>query len=188
MFNPVIIENFIDKDVVEKILYFAKSTNGWEATSKNDYWDKRSLNDLNIFNNYSQEIGKELYEIRTKIAEAIKTSYDIKEIHPDILQLVRWHDGMEMGVHSDDMENTPAHEQLGYRDFGAIIYLNDDYTGGHTFYPEQDYEIIPKSGSLAIHPGDINHMHGVTKIIGNTRYTIASFWTKDAGKANDWKP
>jgi hypothetical protein len=37
-------------------------------------------------------------------------------------------------------------------------------------------QITPEMGKLAVHPGDVDHLHGVTKIEENVRYTIAFFW------------
>ena len=37
-----------------------------------------------------------------------------------------------------------------------------------------------------MHPGDPEHLHGVTKIEGGMRYTIASFWTYEKERSHDW--
>jgi hypothetical protein len=77
---------------------------------------------------------------------------------------------------------------VGYehRAYGSIIYLNDTYEGGHTYYKNFNHEVTPKAGALAVHPGDSEHLHGVTEIKDGMRYTIASFWTLDKGKSHDW--
>lgn len=38
----------------------------------------------------------------------------------------------------------------GQRTHTAIIYLNDDYTGGETRFPELDFQVNPKKGMLCI--------------------------------------
>ena len=92
----------------------------------------------------------------------------------------------EQPAHADDMTNYEGMEWFHHRHYGAILYLNDDYKGGHTFYPQHNFEIIPKAGTLALHPGDTNHLHGVTKIKNSKRYTIASFWTREKKYSDGW--
>jgi hypothetical protein len=92
---------------------------------------------------------------------------------------------MSQPPHADDMTDTNI-SGFEHRSFGSIIYLNNDYLGGHTYYPNFDIEIIPEAGKLAVHPGDPNHLHGVTKIENGIRYTVASFWTTEKEKGNDW--
>lgn len=187
MFNAKIIKDFISKEEAEEIVYIAKTIDPWE-NSVSSFWDNRVLNASTIHRNYNNTLGEYLYGLRTKIGEAIQEQYGIDEpVYPDLLQICRWFPGMEQQPHADDMSNVegadPWHR---HREFGAIIYLNDDYTGGHTYYPQHDIEIVPEVGTLAIHPGDPSHLHGVTKMDGNIRYTIASFWSRDEKFLDRW--
>jgi hypothetical protein len=117
------------------------------------------------------------------VKDFITKEYNLEEdIIPDIVSLCRWFPGMEQPPHADDMTNSDV-KGFEHRVFGAIIYLNDNYEGGKTFYPGHGIEITPKAGLLAVHPGDPEHLHGVTKIEGTVRYTIASFWTYDTTKS-----
>lgn len=183
--KAVVIDNFLSIEEVEKIISFAKLSNDWERAD--GIWNKRSLTARNIYNSGNIEIGKLLYSIRDRIRNQIKISYGLDDIYPDLIQIVRWFDGQEQPPHADDMKNAgPGHDWFHHRDFGSIIYLNDEYSGGKTYYPQHDFSIDPVPGRLAIHPGDSNHLHGVTKISGGTRYTIASFWTKDKEYNDNW--
>ena len=62
---------------------------------------------------------------------------------------------------------------------GAIIYLNSDFEGGELYYPNLDIVVKPEPGLLAIHPGTLKYLHGVKPVIGNTRYTLTSFFKYD---------
>ena len=85
---------------------------------------------------------------------------------------------------SDSIED--GSEWFHHREFGAVVYLNDDFESGYTYYPNFDVEIKPKAGTLVLHPGDEIHRHGVRGSRGGNRYTISSFWTKDATYSDDW--
>lgn len=186
MFNVRSIDNFLSKEENDKLLQFAKNSNDWENIG-NPFWDGRCLTAQRIYNEQDKEIGKLLYDIRCRIEQAIKKAYEIDEVYADLTQIIRWFDGMEQAIHADDMTQAgPGHDWFHHRHYGTIIYLNDDYEGGKTFYPQHNFEITPKAGMLAIHPGDTEHYHGVTKISGGNRYTVAAFWTRDKGYHDGW--
>jgi hypothetical protein len=189
MFNAKVVKDFISRDEAAKIIEAATAIDPWDSSGTNSYWDNRNLNAVNIYNIHNPELGKLLYDIRIRVGESIKNLYSLdQEIYPDLFQVVRWYDGQEMGVHADDMTNVDSDDLdwFEHRHYGAVIYLNDDYSGGNTYYPEHGVEIKPEVGTLAIHPGDPEHAHGVSKIVGNTRYTLASFWTLDKEYFDGW--
>jgi hypothetical protein len=190
MFNAKTVQNFITAEEASTIIDFVKSIEPWEDGGS-DFWNNRSLNAINIYRDMSPEIGKILYDIRQKLGEEIKSLYGLPEVYPDLFQVVRWFPGMEQSPHADDMTDAMEHEKhlvewFSHREYGAIIYLNDNYFGGHTYYPNQGFDIAPEVGKLAVHPGDPEHLHGVTKIEGNVRYTLASFWTRDKEYFDGW--
>jgi len=186
LFKAKTFENFISKDEVETILSFAKTKETWEDSGP--FWTNRTLNLEFLFKNGDTEIAIILNNIRKKIKETIELEYgNGKEVYADLIQLVRWFPGMEQHPHADDMKNVEdSPEWFHHRDFGSIIYLNNDYEGGITFYPEYEIGILPKVGMLAVHPGDSDHLHGVTRIENVNRYTIASFWTFDKTYEHDY--
>ena len=185
MFNAKTIDNFISADEASQILNFVKGVEDWEAGGS-EFWDNRCLNGFNIHSK-NPEVGSLLFNIRERMKEVIPSLYGLDvPVYPDLTQVVRWFPGMEQPAHCDDMTYVDGHDWFHHRHYGAIIYLNDDYEGGHTFYPDYDVSVTPQSGRLAIHPGDKNHFHGVSKIEKNIRYTIASFWTLDKEYFDGW--
>lgn len=190
MFDAKTVENFVGQEEIDKILALVKTIEPWE-NGGSDFWDNRSLNAINIYLNNDKEVGKILYDIRQRLGIEIQKLYGVEQVYPDLFQVVRWFPGMHQPPHADDMtdaadERKAEVEWFNHRHYGAIIYLNDDYTGGQTFYPNHDVAITPKAGMLAVHPGDPNHLHGVTEIGGTIRYTLASFWTRDIEFFDGW--
>jgi len=171
-------KNFISKIEVEKIVKYLKETDGW-SKGGDDYWDGRCLYIEAIEADGRSDIYKLLFEIKNRIALEIQSFY-VKEAFPDLINFVRWPEGIEQPPHCDDMSDSgPERSWFNHREWGAIIYLNNDFVGGKTYYPNFGFEADLEPGMLVIHPGNQEYLHGITKVFHGTRYTIASFWTTD---------
>jgi len=185
MFNAKVIENFVSKEDCEYLVNIIKEFSLWESGGS-EFWDNRVINYNKML--YSDKYAAVIMlDANIRCGQKIKEEYNLDiPVYSDTLQIVRWFPGMEQPPHADDMSNTDI-TGFDHRAFGSIIYLNSDYSGGHTFYPNFDIEVTPQTGSLAVHPGDPEHLHGVTKVDGSIRYTIASFWTFNKEKSHDWR-
>lgn len=180
--NIKTFQNLLTQEEVNNFLEYARSKEKWEPAA--GVWNNRSLNIESIFKD-RPDLAILLDNTRTKIKNAIQESYGLnKEVNADLIQLVRWFPGNSQPAHADDMSNSDA-RGFSHREYGAILYLNEDYKGGHTFYPQYNFEVTPKSGMLAVHPGTPDYLHGVTMVEKNVRYTIASFWTSLDGFKRD---
>jgi hypothetical protein len=177
------VKNFLSNYEVDIFLQLAKNSleSDW-GKGGSGFWDGRVLYP-EIFRQ-NKEILEMFKDVGERIKKTIEELYLLEnEIYHDTIHIVRWFDGMEQPPHADAANADGSNHPLEWRDFGAIIYLNDDYSGGHTYYPNHNFEIIPEPGKLAIHPSDLNHLHGVSKISGGIRYTLPSFWTKENYRA-----
>jgi len=184
MFKAKTIENFLSKEDAEYLIQKANESNLWESGG-NEFWDNRVINYARL-KNFDKESAIILLDANIRCGQRIKEEFDLDvPVYSDTLQVIRWFPGMEQHPHADDMSNTDI-VGFDHRAFGSIIYLNDNYDGGHTYYPNYNFDITPKVGTLAVHPGDPEHLHGVTKIENGIRYTIASFWTLDKEKSHEW--
>ena len=183
----MVFEELLTPQEVDLILKFAESKENWGGDLGGDFWSGRCLNAQDIYYE-NKEVGKLLYDVRGRIKEKLMNNFtDGVEVFADLLQIVRWFPEMEQQPHADDMTDAgDGHDYFHHRHFGSIIYLNNNYSGGLTYYPKYEVAITPRSGMLAIHPGDPDHLHGVTKIENAMRYTIASFWTYDKEYENVW--
>lgn len=187
MFNAQTVPNLVTPEEAERIINLVKEIEPWDHPG--DFlWSNRTINARTIYEKYDKEIGLLLYDIRNRVGKAVKETYGLKEAYPDLFQVTRWFPGTEEKPHADDMTNSPYDYDnwYKYREFGTIIYLNANYTGGHTYYPNQGFDITPEVGKLAMHPGDPEHLHGVTEVGENIRYTLVSFWTQDRQYFDEW--
>lgn len=180
-FFPIYLDNIISKEDCDYLISLVEHSDLWEGKVGDSFWSGRSINYHNL-KKHDELAASILLFSNIECSEIIKKHYNETNIYPDLIQIVRWFDGMSQPPHADDMTNTEV-KGLEHRKYGSIIYLNDNYSGGKTYYPQHNFEVTPKSGRLAVHSGTPKYMHGVTEISGGTRYTIASFWTNDIRKS-----
>lgn len=98
-----------------------------------------------------------------KAATLLSLAFGIR-LRLEVYQLVSWPAGSEQPVHVDNRRAPTTH--------AAILYLNDDYVGGQTYFPDIAEEVQPQCGLLAGFPGRALP-HGVRRIESGTRYTLA---------------
>jgi 2OG-Fe(II) oxygenase superfamily len=161
-------DSFVDKNTCAELITYLSDAS-WFVFD-DEFWSGR----IYRFGLVEEPILSVANQIKTRIADYIESKFH-SPAHCDTIDFVRWQDGREMPPHRDAMK------MLMYRDWGSVLYLNDNYEGGHTYYPELNMDVKPRAGSLVVHEGNV--LHGVRPVSGNTRYTIASFWTKDKEKA-----
>ena len=93
-----------------------------------------------------------------------------KTFDPDIILdyvgVVRWPVGTFMKPHFD--KNDVHGEDV----FAAMLYLNDDFTGGSTCF--EDFEVKPEIGKLIVFSNS-QYLHYVSKVEGVERFVL-SFW------------
>ena len=103
-------------------------------------------------------------EIVMKVNSICK-SFD-SSVNLDYVGVVRWPVGTFMKPHLDD--NNKHNPDI----FAAMLYLNDDFTGGHTCF--EDFEVKPKTGKLIIFSNS-QYLHYVSPVEGVERFVL-SFW------------
>lgn len=58
----------------------------------------------------------------------------------------------------------------------ALIYLNEDFVGGETYFPRQDVMVEPQTGDIVFFPSIYTHPHVAKDIEKGTKYCIVSWW------------
>lgn len=179
----VIYENFIDKETCVKMIQAI------DAQEKNE---KMSWMPISFYESYSsvlpQDGDQELIDaglpltifsdVENKMPEAIASVHDLD---PKIISKIgyhtqKWEPGAFARLHSDNTDakgNSGAFTRSRYAGF---LYLNDDFEGGLLKFPDQNIDIKPQVGMLAVFDGGFNNMHEVSMITSGVRYTIGSFW------------
>tara|TARA_Y100000004_G_scaffold121291_1_gene136298 strand:- start:579 stop:1193 length:615 start_codon:yes stop_codon:yes gene_type:complete len=102
-----------------------------------------------------------------------------KSFDPDIVLdyvgVVRWPSGTFMKPHFD------KNDIHGPDVFAAMLYLNDDFSGGHTCF--EDFDVAPEPGKLIIFSNS-QYLHHVNKVEDGERFVL-SFWYKRLTPSSD---
>lgn len=126
----------------------------------NNFWDDKML-PYNI-DDQTDKLADILTERASKV---FNDEYDINELY----RVQRQYAGTNLKIHNDQANNKNLLKAI-------IVYLNDDYVGGELFFPDYNFDIKPKAGTLISFPGDSTHEHGVRPVQpGPTRYVLSSF-------------
>ena len=102
-----------------------------------------------------------------------------RPIYSDTAQLVRWHEGIELTPHTDNMEPDGTPNSTPHRCYSSLMYLNDDYAGGETYFPGHGFRLKPEAGTLILFGAGPEFVHGVTRVTAGLRYTYAGWFTHD---------
>ena len=101
----------------------------------------------------------------TKICKSFHNNIQL-----DYCGVIRWPTGTFMKPHID-----PHRPDQEPDLFAAVLYLNDDYIGGHTGFEES--EIKPETGKLLVFSNSI-YKHHVTKIEGSERFALNIWYNR----------
>ncbi|MEK7660656.1 MAG: 2OG-Fe(II) oxygenase [Pseudomonadota bacterium] len=146
-----------------------------------EFWDGRYIQFHDIIS-HEVDAVRIMQQIRHFANLTIINEFAVGEpVYSDCSQLVRWHAGLEMKPHADNLKSDGSPNATSHRTYSSILYLNDDYEGGHTYYPGLGVRIAPKAGSLLLFGAGYEHVHGVTKITSGLRYTYSGWFTDDIG-------
>ena len=109
--------------------------------------------------------------LKDKINQA---GMDINNSVIDWLEIVKWPSPNEgKGLHMDKPNVLPL-------TLSSIIYLNDNYEGGHTYFADGT-TFASVTGRAVFFDGQY-YPHGVSSISKGPRYTIATWFTHARGK------
>lgn len=176
--------NFLPKETCEKYVDFLKKTNTWEKNG-DGVWSGRSIN----LSTMDSSLREEMLDLRIRVKQELQSFYKTqKSMYADIFQFVKWNKGNSLHPHADSENPDGSPHPYPWRNYAAIIYLNDDYRGGKTYFPNfNNFSPDNSPGSLVSFPGNLEYLHGVTEVFDNTRYTIASFFTYDESKRDKFR-
>lgn len=187
-----IIDNFMPEEDIKSFIDFGDQCVNTKK-DKTHHWvvDKKHIilmRKKELFNKYENLMrskAEELYGLKLNndrdLDFFIHPVDSFLEPHTDIIDYFQ-PEVYDVGHLLEEQEKQFPFLWSGH--LSIIVYLNDNYDGGLLYFPDQNITIQPRPGMLVMFPGNLHFLHGVTKITGNTRYTV-SLWTKFSDFKNE---
>jgi hypothetical protein len=166
-------DDLLSADECEYLIWLAETLPSWPVGTMN-FWSERNvglLTDIPKHKHASVITAQLVLDIHDRIRRFISDSFGF-ECYADQIGIVRWPPGSFQMPHVDEV---PELDRIA----GSVVYLNDSYAGGRTYYPYYGKENTPRTGTIFAHDPGQAHLHGVTQILNTTRYTISSTWSKN---------
>ena len=137
--------------------------------------DYRGIDLIHIHTNWVRDIFNRVgHDVTSEIYHAVGT-----RVYPEMTAINEWEIGGVQEPHLDtystvELENDIIEEHPS-REWTLILYLNEDFKGGETYFPDQDnYVHKPVAREGLLFQG-LYHKHGVYPVRRNSRHTI-SMW------------
>ena len=145
-----LIDDFITKKECKYLINFYKS---YEFKS----FDFRDVHPLDLQESSMLEL-EFLFKKLNKYASKFKAKLEWT-------QIVKWPVGSTQNLHFDD---------VGDPVLTSVLYLNDNYKGGQTYY-EEGTIFKPKTGRIVYFDGQ-QYKHGVKPVEKETRFVVAAWY------------
>lgn len=183
---PIIIDNFISKDDNSFILNMLKTIeketpnpnirgalgieNTYLASKINLENPIIPLSNNEDINKLSMLLTKIMLDIKKIIADYFNAEISLKQFNY-VNMLPKSSNGLHFDSHNDG-----EHE----REYAALLYLNNEYSGGFLNFPDIELKLFPNPRTLIFLKGDQTLMHEVTEITSGERKNLVMFF----GNAN----
>ena len=171
--NIHVISNFVLGDDLKTILAYAGSINTW--LHLDDNWNDR-VHSFEMIQHCNLDMANFLKSKTDMVREVISHTLQVG-LNKVVPSIVRWRVGNCQPPHADKQNVDGSPNSYPENDIASLVYINDDYEGGQIYFPNQNLQFKPASGSLVFFPGDINYLHGVTEVTKGIRYTMPNFWS-----------
>jgi predicted 2-oxoglutarate/Fe(II)-dependent dioxygenase YbiX len=123
-------------------------------------------------NQVMQDIHNQMYFLLLAASMPYLNRYRINEpIYHEPYQALKYRTGEGYKEHYD------GGTDMG-RSVSAVIYLNDDYEGGHIEFPNFKIKLKPEKGMLILFPSNYAYRHIAHEVTSGTKYSLVT-WLHD---------
>lgn len=160
--NIYTVRAFTD-EFCDKIIEEAEASNLWTFNRHEHYpTTDMLLNEIGlqetyqgILKEYLWDIAIEKFQLEENYWRNLESENFLARYHP----YAQYH----LSLHHDWSQIT------------TVVTLNEDFTGGGTYFAKQKTRLQGKKGEVSIHPGQTTHRHGGLPVLSGQRYIIVSF-------------
>jgi predicted 2-oxoglutarate/Fe(II)-dependent dioxygenase YbiX len=122
-------------------------------------------------NPIAQAIHNQMYMLLLASTVPYMQKHDIHGLWHEYYNMLKYTGGTEYKAHFDGGTETR-------RAVSAIVYLNNDYTGGEVEFTNFGVKIKPEPGMLLLFPSNYAYTHIAHPVVDGTKYAIVT-WMHD---------
>lgn len=172
-YPTIIIENFIDQETIESLLFLMGELNFEAAPNNPNLYSCQTSSD-SLSKSLSQKINQ-------KLTSTIENLYFKKVLHYTSGSVVRYTEGQFIGPHADwaPEDDYVIHNKKTKVDLSSILYLNEDFLGGDLIFSENenitDMSVKPRKNTAVFF--DALKTHYTLPILKGCKYSYTSFYS-----------
>jgi hypothetical protein len=165
-----ILQDFVPQYKIDAILEFIESGPTPSGVSKTDdkviYYAKQQILNQNPF------IAGIISMISDNVKSNAETLFDC-ELGDSGISIAKTIIGHTPEEHADshNMDGTPKDDCSQFR-VSAVVYMNDNFSGGELVFPRIGYSYKPVAGSCVIFPSHIGYSHFVNHVNSGERVVL----------------
>lgn len=157
---------------------FERNREKYSAKNIGEYWDGRFIWQNSLPEEDEVDAIRIMQQLRFLCLSLLNQAVVPSEpLYSDTAQLVCWPEGVELTPHADNVEPDGRPNTSPHRSFSSLVYVNDEYEGGETYFPGHGIRIKPEAGGLVLFGAGPEYVHGVSKVRSGLRYTYAGWFT-----------
>jgi prolyl 4-hydroxylase len=191
--HPIILENIITEKQNREILEYA-NPRFYKCKFYNMFRETISMDEVR--NSQHTFIPKDTIIVKDLIEKICETN-NLPFENAEDLQVVKYEKGNYYRAHHDSYpDNDPYFfASGGHRVLTALIYLNDDFEGGETDFPNLELRVKPvKNRAVIFHPLDAKNkkchpyaLHAGMDVTSGTKY-VCNLWIRENKFVTDARP
>ncbi|AFY61124.1 2OG-Fe(II) oxygenase [Synechococcus sp. PCC 6312] len=120
-----------------------------------------------------------LYEKIKIIQGLVYERYGIDFPNVEMFSILRYQAGEGYRRHVDNLllasRMMEVAQGIPTRDISIVGYLNQDFTGGETFFDRQDVKVRPQTGSVLVFPSYFTHPHQALPVQSGVKYAFTTW-------------
>jgi hypothetical protein len=156
-----------------------------ELSLQRDYNDRPLLHYYTL-RDVDSESASWVHGVSLQCKKKIEVDLRTPELFVESVFLACSWPGDSLLPHADNERNEhgrwlPNHTPQ--REYTALVYLNNNFTGGELVFPDRDVVIMPKPGLLVGFPSNHEFVHAVRNVLSGKRYSVPVWFTMDSEKA-----
>jgi prolyl 4-hydroxylase len=180
----LLVENLLDPGLCQHIIQVAENCQFAETApilmgTKDVKVRSSDILSLDLSNSLHRSTNDLLLSKIYIIQDLLYQWYGIRFPHAETCSVLRYTPGQAYKRHVDNLLLSSRMQELQQgvptRDISIVGYLNDDFTGGETFFDRQNLKFKPQQGSVIVFPAYYTHPHQALPVSRGRKYVFTSW-------------